>query len=85
MGEGRGGGAAAPHSGALPPPRAGEGWGGGTEAAQSTLPSLVAVPLAAGGAFGALLITGMDVSLSVLICQILLIGIAMKSSILLVD
>jgi len=45
----------------------------------------VAVPLAAGGAFGALLITGMDVSLSVLICQILLIGIAMKSSILLVD
>ncbi|WP_374012013.1 efflux RND transporter permease subunit [Pseudoxanthomonas koreensis] len=46
---------------------------------------LVAVPLAAGGAFGALLITGLDISLSVLIGLILLIGIAVKNSILLVD
>ncbi|WP_101925416.1 MULTISPECIES: efflux RND transporter permease subunit [Luteimonas] len=46
---------------------------------------LVAVPLAAGGAFGALLLTGMDISLSVLIGLILLIGIAVKNSILLVD
>ena len=46
---------------------------------------LVAVPLAAGGAFGALLVTGLDISLSVLIGLILLIGIAVKNSILLVD
>ena len=46
---------------------------------------LVAVPLAAGGAFGALLITSLDISLSVLIGLILLIGIAVKNSILLVD
>ena len=46
---------------------------------------LVAVPLAAAGAFGALLITGLDISLSVLIGLILLIGIAVKNSILLVD
>ncbi|WP_233398523.1 efflux RND transporter permease subunit [Luteimonas sp. MC1828] len=46
---------------------------------------LVAVPLAAGSAFGALLVTGLDISLSVLIGLILLIGIAVKNSILLVD
>ncbi|MGJ4802476.1 efflux RND transporter permease subunit [Luteimonas sp. SDU82] len=46
---------------------------------------LVAVPLAAGGAFGALLVTGLDISLPVLIGLILLIGIAVKNSILLVD
>jgi len=46
---------------------------------------LVAVPLAAAGAFGALLVTGLDISLSVLIGLILLIGIAVKNSILLVD
>src|SRR5690606_26068112 len=46
---------------------------------------LVAVPLAAGGAFGALLLTGMDISLSVRIGLILLSGTAGKNSILLVD
>ena len=46
---------------------------------------LVAVPLAAAGAFGALLLTGTDISLPVLIGLIMLIGIAVKNSILLVD
>jgi hydrophobe/amphiphile efflux-1 (HAE1) family protein len=46
---------------------------------------LIAVPLAAAGAFGALLITGTDISLPVLIGLIMLIGIAVKNSILLVD
>ena len=48
-------------------------------------PLRIVVPLAAGGAFGALLVTGLDISLSVLIGLILLIGIAVKNSILLVD
>jgi len=46
---------------------------------------LIAVPLAAAGAFGALIITGTDISLPVLIGLIMLIGIAVKNSILLVD
>lgn len=46
---------------------------------------LIAVPLAAAGAFGALLVTGTDISLPVLIGLIMLIGIAVKNSILLVD
>lgn len=46
---------------------------------------LVAVPLAAGGAFGALLVTGTQISLPVLIGLIMLIGIAVKNSILVVD
>ena len=46
---------------------------------------LIAVPLAAGGAFGALLITGTQISLPVLIGLIMLIGIAVKNSILVVD
>ncbi|QWP75299.1 efflux RND transporter permease subunit [Lysobacter sp. K5869] len=46
---------------------------------------LVAVPLAATGAIGALLLTGTDISLPVLIGLIMLIGIAVKNSILLVD
>ena len=53
--------------------------------ASQPLTILVAVPLAAGGAFGALLLTGTDISLPVLIGLILLIGIAVKNSILLVD
>ncbi|MFT3755713.1 MAG: efflux RND transporter permease subunit [Pseudoxanthomonas sp.] len=53
--------------------------------ASQPLTILVAIPLAAGGAFGALLITGMAISLPVLIGLILLIGIAVKNSILLVD
>jgi len=46
---------------------------------------LIAVPLAAAGAFGALLITGTQISLPVLIGLIMLIGIAVKNSILVVD
>lgn len=53
--------------------------------ASQPLTILVAVPLAAGGAFGALLLTGTDISLPVLIGLIMLIGIAVKNSILLVD
>jgi multidrug efflux pump subunit AcrB len=43
------------------------------------------VPLAAAGAFGALLVTGTQISLPVLIGLIMLIGIAVKNSILVVD
>ncbi len=46
---------------------------------------LVAVPLAASGALGALFITSTDISLPVMIGLIMLIGIAVKNSILLVD
>jgi hypothetical protein len=46
---------------------------------------LVAVPLAVTGAVVALLVTGTDISLPVLIGLIMLIGIAVKNSILLVD
>ena len=46
---------------------------------------LIAVPLAAAGAFGALLVTGTQISLPVLIGLIMLIGIAVKNSILVVD
>ena len=46
---------------------------------------LVAVPLAATGAVAALLVTGTDISLPVLIGLIMLVGIAVKNSILLVD
>ncbi len=46
---------------------------------------LIAVPLAAAGAFGALLATGTQISLPVLIGLIMLIGIAVKNSILVVD
>ena len=46
---------------------------------------LVAVPLCAGGAFGALLVTGHALSLPALIGLLMLIGIATKNSILLVD
>lgn len=46
---------------------------------------LAAVPLSAGGAFGALLITQNMLSLPALIGLLLLIGIATKNSILLVD
>ncbi|MDO4709243.1 MAG: efflux RND transporter permease subunit [Pseudomonadota bacterium] len=46
---------------------------------------LAAVPLSAGGAFGALLITQNMLSISALIGLLLLIGIATKNSILLVD
>ena len=46
---------------------------------------LTAVPLCAGGAFGALLITGTELSLPALIGLLMLIGIASKNSILLVD
>ncbi|HZF99285.1 MAG TPA: efflux RND transporter permease subunit, partial [Pseudoxanthomonas sp.] len=46
---------------------------------------LIAVPLASAGAFAALLLTGTNISLPVLIGLILLIGIAVKNSILLVD
>ncbi|PJK07152.1 RND transporter [Lysobacteraceae bacterium NML71-0210] len=46
---------------------------------------LAAVPLSAGGAFGALLITQNMLSISSLIGLLLLIGIATKNSILLVD
>ena len=46
---------------------------------------LAAVPLCAGGAFGALLIAGHALSLPALIGLLMLIGIATKNSILLVD
>jgi multidrug efflux pump subunit AcrB len=46
---------------------------------------LTAVPLCAGGAFGALLITQQALSLPALIGLLMLIGIATKNSILLVD
>ncbi|MDO5505771.1 MAG: efflux RND transporter permease subunit [Pseudoxanthomonas suwonensis] len=46
---------------------------------------LAAVPLSAGGAFGALLLTNNMLSLPALIGLLLLIGIATKNSILLVD
>ncbi|MCB1624314.1 MAG: efflux RND transporter permease subunit [Pseudomonadales bacterium] len=46
---------------------------------------LSAVPLSAGGAFGALLLTGQDLSMPALIGLISLIGIATKNSILLID
>ncbi|KRG75606.1 ACR/RND family transmembrane transporter [Stenotrophomonas ginsengisoli] len=46
---------------------------------------LAAVPLSAGGAFGALLLTGNMLSLPSLIGLLMLIGIATKNSILLVD
>ncbi len=46
---------------------------------------LTAVPLCAGGAFGALLLTGNALSLPALIGLLMLIGIATKNSILLVD
>lgn len=46
---------------------------------------LAAVPLCAGGAFGALLLTGHMLSLPALIGLLMLIGIATKNSILLVD
>lgn len=46
---------------------------------------LIAVPLCAGGAFGALLLTGNSLSLPALIGLLMLIGIATKNSILLVD
>ncbi|RNF83318.1 efflux RND transporter permease subunit [Montanilutibacter psychrotolerans] len=46
---------------------------------------LVAVPLAVTGAVAALMVTGTDISLPVLIGLIMLIGIAVKNSILLVD
>ncbi|MFC0676379.1 efflux RND transporter permease subunit [Lysobacter korlensis] len=46
---------------------------------------LAAVPLCAGGAFGALLITQHSLSLPALIGLLMLIGIATKNSILLVD
>jgi multidrug efflux pump subunit AcrB len=46
---------------------------------------LTAVPLCAGGAFGALLLTGNMLSLPALIGLLMLIGIATKNSILLVD
>jgi hydrophobe/amphiphile efflux-1 (HAE1) family protein len=46
---------------------------------------LVAVPLAVTGAVTALMVTGTDISLPVLIGLIMLIGIAVKNSILLVD
>jgi multidrug efflux pump subunit AcrB len=46
---------------------------------------LIAVPLSAGGAFGALLLTNNYLSLPALIGLLMLIGIATKNSILLVD
>src|SRR3546814_1293125 len=46
---------------------------------------LTAVPLCAGGAFGALLLTQNMLSLPALIGLLMLIGIASKNSILLVD
>ncbi len=46
---------------------------------------LIAVPLSAGGAFGALLVTHNFLSLPALIGLLMLIGIATKNSILLVD
>lgn len=46
---------------------------------------LTAVPLCAGGAFGALLVSGHMLSLPALIGLLMLIGIATKNSILLVD
>ncbi len=46
---------------------------------------LTAVPLCAGGAFGALLVTGNALSLPALIGLLMLIGVASKNSILLVD
>ncbi|MAL03718.1 MAG: RND transporter, partial [Arenimonas sp.] len=46
---------------------------------------LMAVPLSAGGAFGAMMLTGTLLSLPALIGLLMLIGIATKNSILLVD
>jgi multidrug efflux pump subunit AcrB len=46
---------------------------------------LMAVPLSAGGAFGLMLLTGTLLSLPALIGLLMLIGIATKNSILLVD
>ena len=46
---------------------------------------LTAIPLCAGGAFGALLLTGNMLSLPALIGMLMLMGIASKNSILLVD
>ncbi|HPF25560.1 MAG TPA: efflux RND transporter permease subunit [Steroidobacteraceae bacterium] len=46
---------------------------------------LSAVPLSAGGAFGGLLLMGLDLSMPALIGLISLIGIATKNSILLID
>jgi multidrug efflux pump subunit AcrB len=46
---------------------------------------LMAVPLSAGGAFGLMLVTGTLLSLPALIGLLMLIGIATKNSILLVD
>ncbi|MFA5683923.1 MAG: efflux RND transporter permease subunit [Lysobacteraceae bacterium] len=46
---------------------------------------LMAVPLSAGGAFGLMLLTGTLISLPALIGLLMLIGIATKNSILLVD
>jgi HAE1 family hydrophobic/amphiphilic exporter-1 len=46
---------------------------------------LFALPLAAGGAFFALLITGLDVTMPVLIGLLMLLGLAAKNSILLVE
>ena len=53
--------------------------------AMQPLTILTAVPLCAGGAFGALLITQNVLSLPALIGLLMLIGIATKNSILLVD
>ena len=46
---------------------------------------LAALPLAAGGAFGALFVTGFSLSMPAMIGLIMLIGIVTKNSILLVD
>jgi multidrug efflux pump subunit AcrB len=46
---------------------------------------LVALPLSIGGAFGALLLTGHALSMPALIGMLMLMGIAVKNSILLVD
>jgi multidrug efflux pump subunit AcrB len=53
--------------------------------ATQPLTILSAVPLCAGGAFGALLLTGLELSMPALIGLISLIGIATKNSILLID
>ncbi|MGP1667390.1 MAG: efflux RND transporter permease subunit, partial [Rhodanobacter sp.] len=53
--------------------------------AMQPLTILAAIPLCAGGAFGALLITQNALSLPALIGLLMLIGIATKNSILLVD
>lgn len=46
---------------------------------------LLALPLAAGGAFIALLLTGLDLTMPVLIGLLMLLGLAAKNSILLVE